>query len=73
MLDVFKGVVDSDTVGLVKQIKEIRDWVAHGRKGARPHNLDPKVARERLVRFLDELSAAQAELGQGENDHSTHE
>ncbi|MHC5057486.1 MAG: hypothetical protein ACYTKD_22660 [Planctomycetota bacterium] len=68
LLDVFKGVVDSDTVGLVKQIKKNRDWVAHGKKGERPLNLDPEEVRERLRRFLEELNAALTETDRVDND-----
>jgi hypothetical protein len=68
LLDVFKGVVEPATVGLVKQVKRTRDWVAHGKKGARPLNLNPGDAHARLRRFLEELNSARAEVDREENE-----
>ncbi len=36
ILDSLKEVVDSNTVGFIKQIKSYRDWVAHGRNPEKP-------------------------------------
>ena len=36
ILDSLKGVIDSNTVGFIKQIKSYRDWVAHGRNPEKP-------------------------------------
>ena len=36
ILDSLKGVIDSKTVGFIKQIKSYRDWVAHGRNPEKP-------------------------------------
>ncbi|ETR67983.1 MAG: hypothetical protein OMM_10993 [Candidatus Magnetoglobus multicellularis str. Araruama] len=32
LLDVLKNFVDSNRIGLIKQIKRYRDWVAHGKR-----------------------------------------
>ena len=32
LLDVLKNFVDSKRIGLIKQIKRYRDWVAHGKR-----------------------------------------
>jgi len=32
LLDILKNIADPQQVGLIKQIKKYRDWVAHGRK-----------------------------------------
>jgi len=32
LLDALKDFADSGRIGLIKQIKKYRDWVAHGRK-----------------------------------------
>ncbi len=32
LLDVLKNFADSGRIGLIKQIKKYRDWVAHGRR-----------------------------------------
>jgi len=36
ILDSVKGIIDSDTIGFIKQIKSYRDWVAHGRNPEKP-------------------------------------
>jgi len=36
ILDSLKGIIDSDTIGFIKQIKSYRDWVAHGRNPEKP-------------------------------------
>lgn len=39
-------------VGLVKQVKDYRDWVAHGKKGEPDAKIDPRMAHDRLSDFL---------------------
>jgi len=39
----------------VKQVKDYRDWVAHGKKGRPDANIDPHQAYERLTGFLSVL------------------
>ena len=36
LLDSLKVIVDSHTVGWLKQIKQYRDWIAHGRNPQKP-------------------------------------
>ena len=36
LLDSLKGVVDSNSIGYLKQLKQYRDWVAHGRNPEKP-------------------------------------
>ncbi len=36
ILDSLKGIIDSNTIGFIKQMKSYRDWVAHGRNPERP-------------------------------------
>lgn len=65
VLDTYKVVVASDTVGDVKQVKEYRDWVAHGKRespasgrekpGLPSTPMDPRSAYGRLKRFLASL------------------
>jgi hypothetical protein len=56
ILDVYKVVLDPALVGMVKQVKDYRDWVAHGKKEAPSARIDPKSAHERLSTFLSALS-----------------
>ncbi|WP_022671142.1 hypothetical protein [Hippea alviniae] len=36
LLDSLKKIIDSNTVGFIKQIKSYRDWIAHGRNPKKP-------------------------------------
>ena len=36
LLDSLKKIIDSNTIGFIKQIKSYRDWVAHGRNPIKP-------------------------------------
>jgi hypothetical protein len=57
LLDVFKGRGKDldDLVEEVNQVRRYRNWVAHGRRTARPEAVAPKAAFDRLNRFLQEL------------------
>ena len=57
VLDVCKAAVDAAVVGLVKQVKGYRDWVAHGKRGAPDARIDPRAAYDRLSDFLAALEA----------------
>lgn len=48
----FKAV-DPELVEQVNQVRQYRNWVAHGRRGRRPEAVTPTVAYARLRRFLD--------------------
>ncbi len=43
----------------VNQVRKYRNWIAHGRRRAKPDSVTPEVARDRLSRFLN-LLATQA-------------
>ena len=55
VLDVFKGQ-DPSLVEEVNQVRRYRNWVAHGRRGTPPSNMDPEAAYGRLNRFLDRFT-----------------
>jgi hypothetical protein len=43
---------DVNLVEEVNQVRKYRNWVAHGKRGERPATVDPKIAHDRLGRFL---------------------
>lgn len=45
-------IVDADVVEGVNQVRKFRNWVAHGRRGAKPTIVEPKAALDRLQLFL---------------------
>ncbi|HLC16679.1 MAG TPA: hypothetical protein VJL89_10685 [Thermodesulfovibrionia bacterium] len=58
ILDLFKGIVDKNLLGNVKQVKEYRDWVAHrNERKVKPPNIMPFDAYDRLSKVLDEINA----------------
>jgi hypothetical protein len=52
VLEVFKGL-DANLVEKVNQVRRYRNWVAHGRRTAKPDAVDPETAFRRLKDFLD--------------------
>lgn len=54
ILDLFKITVQGDLVGLVKQIYDYRNWVAHGKRGPKPLSITPGETYKRLSKFLEE-------------------
>jgi hypothetical protein len=54
VLEVFKGR-GAGLVEEVNQVRKYRNWVAHGRRTAKPDAVDPESAYSRLKRFLDVL------------------
>jgi hypothetical protein len=57
-LEVLKGFVDPQLVGLVKQVKEFRDWVAHKNPRKRPSaQVDPASTYQLLSKILAVLDA----------------
>lgn len=52
LLEVFKAQ-SADVVEEVNQVRRYRNWVAHGRRTARPNAVDPETAFVRLKKFLD--------------------
>ncbi len=56
LLDLFKGLVDPNQVGLAKQIKDYRDWVAHRNPNRLPSaQVEPKDAYAVLLAIISEL------------------
>jgi hypothetical protein len=55
VLEVYKGQ-DANLVEEVNQVRRYRNWVAHGRRGQRPSEIDPEAAYDRLKRFLDRFA-----------------
>jgi hypothetical protein len=50
-----------DLVAQVDQIRDYRNWVAHGRRGSPKNNVDPEMAYNRLRRFLRVLEGNEQE------------
>jgi len=57
VLAVFKPE-GADLVEEVNQVRRYRNWVAHGRRTAKPSVVDPETAFTRLRKFLDFLEKA---------------
>ncbi len=51
VLELYKSQ-DADLVEEVNQVRRYRNWVAHGRRGQSPSEVDPESAYGRLRRFL---------------------
>ena len=56
VLEPFKSPELAGLVEEVNQVRRYRNWVAHGRRSARPPDVTPKNAFERLDRFLKALN-----------------
>lgn len=48
--------MDVELTTQVNQVRDFRNWVAHGRRDARKNNIDPESAIERLERYLKRLA-----------------
>ncbi len=59
VLEVFKGL-DANLIEEVNQVRRYRNWVAHGRRTAKPDAVDPETAFRRLKDFLDVLGIRSA-------------
>jgi len=57
VLETFKGN-GAELVEEVNQVRRYRNWVAHGRRTAKPHAVDPETAFNRLKAFLETLKPA---------------
>lgn len=55
ILDLFKGTIDSQLVGNVKKAYQYRNWVAHGKKGAKKESMDPLTVYDMLRAFLENM------------------
>lgn len=62
VLQPFKDA-HADLVEEVNQVRGYRNWVAHGKRGAKPPNVEPPVAYDRLSRFLQVLSQEAGAVG----------
>src|SRR5262249_26958432 len=60
--------VPAELVTQVDQVRDYRNWVAHGRRGSPTNSVTPKVAYDRLKDFLDELGIA-VESERAEPEH----
>ena len=47
--------ISADLITQVDQVREYRNWVAHGQRDAPTNNVSPKMARDRLREFLAAL------------------
>ena len=47
--------VSADLITQVDQVRDYRNWVAHGRRDAPTNNVPPEIAYERLTEFLSAL------------------
>lgn len=54
---------DADLKTQVDQVRQFRNWVAHGRRGDATNNIDPDSAFNRLRRFLELLDRDDTSLG----------
>ncbi len=57
VLEAYKGL-DANLVEEVNQMRRYRNWVAHGRRGKQPDAVTPETARDRLGRFLAQMTVA---------------
>ncbi|MDB5073284.1 MAG: hypothetical protein JWM87_4395 [Candidatus Eremiobacteraeota bacterium] len=61
LLDLYKGWIDSNHIGNVKQIKDYRDWVSHRNpKRPTPAKVDPAQARAILGNVMDAIAPSSA-------------
>jgi hypothetical protein len=67
-----QGRVPADLVTQVDQVRDYRNWVAHGGRGRAKNNVDPRSAYERLGAFLDALDIA-VEPEEREAEHPEEE
>ncbi len=57
ILDSYKAL-DANLVMEVNQVRDYRNWVAHGKRGRPVANIEPKDAYRRLSRFLAQYVSA---------------
>jgi len=54
LLDLFKSVIDANKIGIAKQIKDYRDWIAHRNVNRRPPaKTEPANAYSLLLAIID--------------------
>lgn len=52
VLEPYKAEGHADLIEEVNQVRRYHNWVAHGRRGEQPPSVAPRMAYERLSRFL---------------------
>lgn len=55
LLEPYKTEGWADLIEEVNQVRDYRNWVAHGRRGKLPPSVTPNAAFERLSRFLKQI------------------
>ncbi len=56
LAEYFKGEVDADLIGQVKQIKQYRDWIAHQNPNKpTPTQATPETAFDVLTRMIEQI------------------
>ncbi len=71
-----QGQVSAELAEEVRQVREYRNWVGHGRGSNRPAGVTPRDAYDRLRRFLDALGIATDTGGpevSGPGDQATYQ
>jgi hypothetical protein len=58
VLEPLKEQVSPNLITQVNQVRNFRNWVAHGRRGEPENNVEPLVAYNRLKEFLGALGIA---------------
>lgn len=56
VLESFKSDARNNLIEEVNQVRKYRNWVAHGRRGDKPVAVDPRLAYDRLNRFLQAIA-----------------
>ncbi len=66
--------VTANLITQVDQVREFRNWVAHGRRNAPTNNVTPELAYDRLSEFLAALGiSAESEESQPDRLNEEHE
>ncbi len=61
VLNLFKGEVDADLIGQVKQIKQYRDWIAHQNPNKpTPTQATPATTFDVLTQMIEQIRATHA-------------
>jgi len=69
-----QGRVSSNLITQVDEVRDYRNWVAHGRRDAPTNNVTPKIAYDRLGEFLAALGiAAESEKEEPERPQQEHQ
>jgi hypothetical protein len=61
ILSLFKGEVDADLIGRIKQIKQYRDWIAHQNPSkTTPMQVSPETAFDVLTQMIEQIRTTHA-------------